>query len=206
VESNVPLEITLFLSNYSAWLMRAGLLQPAIATAMTANLGVLQDTLSNLERICNTPLPFAYQAHLRMSLWLYLLFLPFQVVGPFGYITIPGTAFASFLLLGFLEIGQEIENPFQYDLNDLDLDHFCLDIQRQLHEITAHTNPEPIDFIFTAHNQPFAPSDKRSAGELVQLGDNYVVPDNTARPGQDSIRRTLVRSWKQVDIVTRKSY
>jgi hypothetical protein len=69
VESSVPLEIILFLHSYSAMVMRKGLLQPAIATALTANLGMLQDTLTNLERIGNTPLPFAYQAHLRMSLW-----------------------------------------------------------------------------------------------------------------------------------------
>ena len=104
--------------------MRSGLLQPAIATGVTGNLTSLQDTLSNLERICNTPLPFAYQAHLRMSLWyvlgasnenvaliiprLYLFFLPFQIYSAAKWITIPGTAFASFLLLGFLEIGQEM--------------------------------------------------------------------------------------------------
>ena len=29
------------------------------------------------------------------------------------------------------------ENPFNYDENDLDLDQFCLMIQRELHEITA---------------------------------------------------------------------
>lgn len=29
------------------------------------------------------------------------------------------------------------ENPFNYDLNDLDLDSFCLMLQRDLHEITA---------------------------------------------------------------------
>jgi hypothetical protein len=29
------------------------------------------------------------------------------------------------------------ENPFNYDLNDLDLDYFCLAIQRELHLITA---------------------------------------------------------------------
>lgn len=206
VESNVPLEITLFLSNYSAFLMRSGLLQPAIATGIMNNIGVLQDTLSNLERICNTPLPFAYQAHLRMSLWLYLLFLPFQVVDTMKYITIPGTAFASFLLLGFLEIGQEIENPFNYDLNDLDLDHFCLDIQRQLHEITVHTSPNPTDFVFSPLNQPFAPADKRSAQVIMELGPDYVAPDADARPGLNSIRRTLVKSWRNVDILTRKSY
>lgn len=207
VESNVPLEISLFLSNYSAFLMRNGLLQPAIATAITNNLGSLQDTLSQLERICNTPLPFAYQAHLRMSLWLYLLFLPFQIVTNFRWVTIPGTAFASFLLTGFLEIGQEIENPFQYDLNDLDLDYFCLDIQRQLHEITAHTNPMPSEFIFSHLNQPLAPADRRSAVDIMNAGQDYAAPGATdTRPGVNSIRRTLVQSWKNVDIVTRKAY
>lgn len=29
------------------------------------------------------------------------------------------------------------ENPFNYDLNDLDLDGFCFMLQRDLHEITA---------------------------------------------------------------------
>ncbi|KAH6908713.1 Bestrophin, RFP-TM, chloride channel-domain-containing protein [Coprinopsis sp. MPI-PUGE-AT-0042] len=206
VESNVPLEITLFLSSYSVFLMKSGLLQPAIATGIMNNIATLQDTLSNLERICNTPLPFAYQAHLRMSLWLYLLFLPFQVVDTMKWITIPGTAFASFLLLGFLEIGQEIENPFNYDLNDLDLDYFCLDIQRQLHEITVHTHPTPADFVFSPLNQPFAPADKRSAEELMALGPDYVAPDADAAPGMNSIRRTLVKSWRNVDILTRKSY
>ena len=52
--------------------MRKGLVQPAIGTGLTANLTTLQDNLSNLERVCNTPLPFAYQAHLRMSLWYVL--------------------------------------------------------------------------------------------------------------------------------------
>jgi len=52
---------------------RANLLQAPMVGAMMGNITVLQDTLSNLERIRNTPLPFAYQAHLRMSLWYALL-------------------------------------------------------------------------------------------------------------------------------------
>ena len=75
-DSNVPLEITLFMTNYFAWLMRQGLLTPASATTMINSINSLQDTVTSLERIKNTPLPFAYQAHLRMSLWLYLFFLP----------------------------------------------------------------------------------------------------------------------------------
>lgn len=51
------------------------------------------------------------------------------------------TAFASFLFLGFLEIGAEIENPFDYDSNDLDLDAFCTAVKHDLAEITAVSFP-----------------------------------------------------------------
>jgi len=205
-ESNVPMEIAIYLNSYLAYCLSNGWLQPALATGLMNNIASLQDTMANLERIGNTPLPFAYQAHLRMSLWLYLLFLPFQVVSTLHYLVIPGTAFASFLLLGFLEIGQEIENPFGYDENDLDLDGFCLAIQRELHEVTAHTSPNPGTFVFTSWNQPFAPADKRSAEELTlnvdQAYQHAAHPD--AEPGIATIRRTLLKSWRDVDRITRQ--
>ena len=69
VESSVPLEITLFLSSYLRFLLANGLLQPAIATAFTNGIISFQDTMANLDRIRTTPIPFAYQAHLRMSMW-----------------------------------------------------------------------------------------------------------------------------------------
>ncbi|KAJ7844674.1 Bestrophin, RFP-TM, chloride channel-domain-containing protein [Mycena leptocephala] len=204
-ESNVPLEITVYLSAYLAHLLRNGWLMPAMATGLMNNIASLQDTMTNLHRIGSTPLPFAYQAHLRMSLWLYLFFLPFQVVGAFGYLTIPGTAFSAFLLLGFLEIGQEIENPFGYDENDLDLDGFCLGIQRELHEITAHTTPDPTQFIFSAWNQPLAPADRRSAEELTANADDYRHSDHAdSEPGLKSIRRVLLKNWRDVDRITRQ--
>lgn len=203
VESNIPMEITLYLNSYLAFLLRTGLIQPAIATGLVNNISSLQDTVNNLERIRNTPLPFAYQAHLRISSWLYLFFLPFQIYTAFGYLTIPATAFASFLYLGFLEIGQEIENPFEYDENDLDLDQFCLMIQRELHQITAHSSPDPSTFIFSAWNQPFAPGDRRTAEEMLADVDHDYHKDEPG-VGLDSIRRTLLKSWRDVDTVTRK--
>lgn len=205
VESHIPLEISLILSNYSAWLMKSKLVEPAIATGITNNLASLQDTVVNLERICNTPLPLAYQVHLRMSLWLYLFFLPFQIYLAYGYITIPATAFTSFMLLGFLEIGQQIENPFNYDANDLDLDLFCRLIRKDLHQITAFPCSDPSTFIFDKCNQPFAPADCRSAEELKRsfVDEPYCSVDGEAKPGMTSIRRTLVKGWKTVDELTR---
>jgi hypothetical protein len=54
VESNVPLEISLYLSSYLSWLLQKGLLTPALATAITANLHNLQDGSLSLQRIRNT--------------------------------------------------------------------------------------------------------------------------------------------------------
>jgi hypothetical protein len=43
-----------------------------------------------------------------LHLWIYLALLPLQVAASFHYLAIPRTTFASFLLLGLLEIGQEM--------------------------------------------------------------------------------------------------
>jgi len=197
VDPNVPLEITMFLHSYLQYLQRKGFVTPIIGSGILSNLNSLQDTVTNLDRVRSTPIPFAYQAHLRISLWLYLALLPFQIVQAMGWFTIPATCFGSFLLLGFLEIGQEIENPFNYDENDLDMDSFCLAIQRELHEITAHPVLEPQAYIFSSSNQPFAPADCRSAEEIVS-DVNHEYHEH-----MHSIRRTLLKSWRQVEEVTR---
>jgi len=68
-DSNVPLEIVMYLNGYNAFLLKNGFLLPAAATSFTNTLSALHDAISGLDRIRTTPLPFAYQAHLRMSLW-----------------------------------------------------------------------------------------------------------------------------------------
>ena len=68
-DSNVPLEIVMYLNGYNAFLLKNGFLPPAAATSLTNTLAGLHDAISGLDRIRTTPLPFAYQAHLRMSLW-----------------------------------------------------------------------------------------------------------------------------------------
>ena len=68
-DSNVPLEIITYLNGYNAFLLKSALLPPAAATSLTNTLSALHDAISGLDRIRTTPLPFAYQAHLRMSLW-----------------------------------------------------------------------------------------------------------------------------------------
>jgi len=197
IESNVPLEISLFLSSYFQMLLAQGLLQPAMATGFNNAMVTMQDALTNLERIRTTPIPFAYQTHLRMSVWLYLLFLPFEIYPSFTWLTIPCTTFAAFLYLGFLEIGKEIENPFNYDENDLDLDHFCLQIQRELAEITAHPAPNPWSYIFSEWNQPFAPADRRSAVEILAARQQD-TEEQSEGAAINTVRQDLLRSYSEI--------
>jgi predicted membrane chloride channel (bestrophin family) len=205
-DSNVPVEISLFLMNYANLMAQGGHLSGSLAGNLISGISSMQDTLCNLERVADTPLPFAYQAHLRISVWVYLLALPFQLVEFFGWGTIPATMFATFMYLGFLEIGQQIENPFNYDLNDLDLDEFCFMIQRELHEITAHPTPKPSEYIYSTLNQPFAPADRRNVPELINAKEEYTHsahgPD--CKPGKHSLQRTFLNGWKDVDVSTRK--
>jgi len=66
-----------------------------------------------------------YLSSLPRTVWIYLFFLPFQLIEQFSWYTIPGVALASFIYLGFLSAGDEIGQPFGYDENDLDLDLIC---------------------------------------------------------------------------------
>ncbi|KAG6840649.1 hypothetical protein C0991_005326 [Blastosporella zonata] len=69
--------------------------------------------------------------------WLYLFPLPFQLLGQFEYYTI---AIAAFIYLGFLAAEEEMEEPFGYDDNDLDLDLFFRDI---IHADVEHLKTGP---------------------------------------------------------------
>ncbi|KZT22528.1 hypothetical protein NEOLEDRAFT_1097736 [Neolentinus lepideus HHB14362 ss-1] len=122
---NLPLELLWCLSEWFSVLEDRGTVPGTSLGTMIAYLGNLEDSLSGLERILTTPLPLYVRFH---TVWIYLFFLPFQLLREFGWYTIPGVTIAAFIYLGFLAAGEEIEQPFGYDENDLDLDLFCHDV------------------------------------------------------------------------------
>lgn len=82
-------------------------------------LNSMVDCVTGFERILRTPIPLAYSVHLHHATWIYLLTLPSQLVEGLGWGTACAVSLAAFCLLGVLEIGWEIENPFGRDCNDL---------------------------------------------------------------------------------------
>ena len=110
------------------------------AVYLFETLDTLNSNLGGCERILNTPMPLAYSIHLQHLIYLYCLLFPFQVVDPLQWLTIPATCLVAFALFGIEEIGVEIQNPFGYDENDLEIDRYCEIIGSNVEEIVSTTN------------------------------------------------------------------
>ncbi|KAK2462823.1 hypothetical protein APHAL10511_005214 [Amanita phalloides] len=157
---NIPLEISLYLSSYISALQRRKLLDVPTTNTLFQSLNDLVGSLTGLERVLTTPIPFSYSVHLWVVTALYCWAMPFQLWSTFGWLTIPGTTAASFIYFGFLVAGEEIENPFGYDMNDLNLDHFTHNIIRnELRAVTSAPPPDPADWVFSPENDLMFSSD-----------------------------------------------
>lgn len=155
----------------------------------------------------------------KLALSRYLLFLPFQILPTLGFLSIPGELYpivqsnhclalsdmiapavfvASFIFCGFLEIGDQIEQPLGYDSCDLDMGTFAVNIAKELHELAAMPPGDPADFFFSSLNEPLAPTDVRSAVELVSSGVTVREIQSALKTGHDGHTGTISRSYTQL--------
>ncbi|KAJ6549263.1 Bestrophin, RFP-TM, chloride channel-domain-containing protein [Mycena vulgaris] len=128
---NLPEEVLRCLSEWISVLEARATVPGASLGAILGGIQSFEMSLTTLEHILTTPLPFVYSVHIRHVVWLYLFLLPLQLVSDFQWHTVPAVSVGAFVYLGFVAAGEEIEQPFGYDDNDLDLDMFCRDIIRQ---------------------------------------------------------------------------
>lgn len=98
-------------------------------------LTTLMDVCGICERIKNTPIPFSYSLFIQLFIMLYVAVLPFTVISVFGYLTIPAVLLTSYVLVGLEMIGEEIEDPFGVDRNDLPLNQLSQLIRVNVHDI-----------------------------------------------------------------------
>lgn len=86
----------------------------------------LGDAFGGMERIDGTPLPFAYLAHLRTFLLLYLLTLPVAGAIVWGWWAIPISLVCGYVFLGIEAAAADCERPFAPSPNHLMLERFCI--------------------------------------------------------------------------------
>lgn len=98
-------------------------------------LTALMDVCGVCERIKSTPIPFSYMLFIKLFIMLYVSLLPFTIIAAFGYLTIPAVLLTSYVLVGLEMIGEEIEEPFGLERNDLPLNQLSQLIRVNVHDI-----------------------------------------------------------------------
>lgn len=120
-ESNRPIAMLQTLGDRfrQAWLR--GWVHDQHLPVLDRALTDLCDIQGGCERIKATPIPFSYTALIHRIVALYCLTLPFGVVHSIGAFTPVVVAVVSYAFFGLDAVGDEIEDPFGKDYNDLPL-------------------------------------------------------------------------------------
>jgi len=134
---HIPLELTLWLGNYLQQQVQSDRIDTNYFVAMNNHLNALVEGLTSCERIIKTPLPIAYSIYLKRLILIYCIGLPFHLVIDIHWLTAIAVGLVSFILMGVEQIGNEIENPFGHDFNDLPIDAICEGIATNVEQMMA---------------------------------------------------------------------
>jgi predicted membrane chloride channel (bestrophin family) len=183
---NLPLEIISHLAVVIDRLVQNKQLDiPMQQTLAYNNLNMLNDILVGCERVLSTPLPLAYSIAITQITWVYVMLLPFQLIVPLkNWIAIPATIAASYIILGLLLIGEEIENPFGVDVNDLPLEGYCMQIAADLDVIAAYDKSNPDGFIQSERNLPLYPASTAPMATWMQRSEESLRHAIKSKPGK----------------------
>ncbi|KAK9457601.1 Bestrophin, RFP-TM, chloride channel-domain-containing protein [Dipodascopsis uninucleata] len=176
IHGNLPLEILQFIAYYCREMQHEqGALNPSEVSFFYTQTNSLTEILTGTERILRTPLPLAYNILCNQLAWIFVMLLPFQLVLSLGWVAIPATVVAGYVILGLAAIGLEIENPFGFDPNDLDLNRYCQTISVEISMVMSHVPyDDSIFWMSNENNHPLAPVYNGSYEECLS---NLEYPD-----------------------------
>lgn len=121
---------------------RAGVINEGDYINIKAQHQSLLDILGACERIKKTPIPFSYAVYLKIFITAYAILLPFALVTTFHLAAVPLAMLLFFALLGVELLGEEIEDPFGLDCNDLPTGDIAHTIKKNVFEILLDRSPQ----------------------------------------------------------------
>ncbi|GAB5551091.1 MAG: bestrophin family ion channel [Saprospiraceae bacterium] len=134
-KGHVPNFIALQLFDRLAAAHRMGEINEGDYINIKAQHQSLLDILGACERIKKTPIPFSYAVYLKIFITIYGLFLPIVLASALHLWTVLIVALFFFALLGVELMGEEIEDPFGLDCNDLPTGSIAHTIKINIFEI-----------------------------------------------------------------------
>jgi ion channel-forming bestrophin family protein len=101
-------------------------LQMMVFSEFEKQRSMLIDHLGGCERILKTPMPLVYAIKTRRFILIYLLLLPFSLIGEAGLVSVLVASLVAYPLLSLDRIGLELQNPFcEQNLSHLPLQGIC---------------------------------------------------------------------------------
>ena len=104
-------------------------IDPCLAASIDRTLTGLTSAGASCERIRNTPIPFSYSLLLHRTAHMYCFLLPFGLVDVTSFMTPFVVAIVAYTFYGLDALGDELEEPFGVESNDLALDSICRGIE-----------------------------------------------------------------------------
>ena len=124
-----------------------------LAASLDATMCAMTAASASCERIKNTPIPFSYTLLLHRTAYTYCFLLPFGLVDSIGFMTPFVVAIIAYTFFGLDALGDEIEEPFGLETNDLPLDAICraieIDLRESLHDEMVPEPLAPINYCLT---------------------------------------------------------
>ena len=132
---HVPARIASQIQEFFEGLLYQGVILPEHLITFQRHHETLLDVAGVCERIKGTPIPFSYGFFIKGFITVFILIMPFNLLDTYNWLTVPITMFGAYALLGVEMIGDEIEDPFGKDSNDLPLTQISNRIRANVHEI-----------------------------------------------------------------------
>jgi putative membrane protein len=125
--------------------LRLKLIEAPLAASIDGTLSALDRVLAGCERIRSTPIPFSYTLLLHRTAYLYCFLLPFGLVDTVGFATPFVVGLVSYTFFGLDALGDEIEEPFGTQPNDLPLTALSRAVEISLRESLGEAElPAPV--------------------------------------------------------------
>jgi putative membrane protein len=148
-----PSALLLRLGQEIAEAQRRGQISDLQLQSMDRNLNLLTEASGACERIANTPIPYTYRVLMNRTVMVYCLLLPIGLSTSIGWLTTLIAPFIAYTFLALDVIGEQIEEPFGKEPNDLALASMCHGIEVSVCELVGETPrsspPSVIDYVVT---------------------------------------------------------
>jgi putative membrane protein len=113
-------------------LAQDGRIGPIHHSLIEEQLHLVTQVQAGCERIAMTPVPFSYSLLLHRTAYVFCLTLPFALAGELGWWTLLPVLLVSYTFFGLDALGDQLEDPFGLEPNDLPLDAMVRTIEREL--------------------------------------------------------------------------